>query len=394
MSKEEKVSDRFRKLLDGRKPYTWEAQVGFTRGTLPRVFNEHKIPGWELLRGVVHVENVNLHWLLEGDGPPFRVLRCTTDAQAEQELGRILDAQIIGTQQVAVYLAHHQGTLAVVVTWPQRLHTKRNDLEYVAVKILAGLLGPVTLGGLRQRLGRFRLFDLPLEWPDMERLGAGAMGNRELLGLDKEPGAAVIHRGMPLDAPADFDALLARLNLAPNPERIAVARTVGKPGTGSIHENPTARPVLLKTLGTDPNVYVSIPMASEVLEGGHLALRNQSPVAFRQEDLCRITGSGAVDLVVMPVATDRMEPVLKKGDMVLVDRQNAFLGPKEGAIFVLNLDGQLVFRRFSMRDKGEVRVYCQTPRERDGFVIHRERLDIIGQVIWAAVPLQPGAIPC
>lgn len=106
--------------------------------------------------------------------------------------------------------------------------------------------------------------------------------------------------------------------------------------------------------------------------------------AFRR-DWLREKGLQEKDLALVRADGDSMEPAISDGDLLLVDMSQKSLA-KEG-IFVVRLDDRLVAKRLQLDFTGGVYIKSENPAYE---TIHlgqedRERLDVVGRVVWAGV---------
>jgi phage repressor protein C with HTH and peptisase S24 domain len=91
------------------------------------------------------------------------------------------------------------------------------------------------------------------------------------------------------------------------------------------------------------------------------------------------------DLCLLRVAGDSMEPTLRAGDMILIDRRAT--RPDRESIYLLRMDGMLLARRLQALPGGLVKVSSDNPAV-DAFQasladIGSGKLSIFGRVVWA-----------
>ncbi|AFL76190.1 XRE family transcriptional regulator [Thiocystis violascens] len=104
-------------------------------------------------------------------------------------------------------------------------------------------------------------------------------------------------------------------------------------------------------------------------------------LAFRR-DWLRQTGIQADNLAVVRAVGDSMEPTIRHGDALLVDR--AKREPEGGYIYVLQIDHELRAKRLQRLADGRVRLGTDNVAYAEEF-IERDRLhqlEIVGRVVW------------
>ncbi len=104
-------------------------------------------------------------------------------------------------------------------------------------------------------------------------------------------------------------------------------------------------------------------------------------LAFRR-DWLRETGIQAANLAVVRAVGDSMEPTIRHGDALLIDR--AKREPVGDYIYVLQVDHELRAKRLQRLLDGRVRVGTDNPAYTEE-IIERDRLgqlEIVGRVVW------------
>ena len=129
------------------------------------------------------------------------------------------------------------------------------------------------------------------------------------------------------------------------------------------------------------NPWVDIPRLALGASAGPGALAGdeqaQDRLRFSQRWL-RTLGLDPAHLSVIEVAGDSMEPTLRDGDEILVDRS---IGPWRDGIHVVRIDDVLLVKRLEQGAAGTVRVisdnpaYANTDRARQDVVV-------VGRVVW------------
>lgn len=104
-------------------------------------------------------------------------------------------------------------------------------------------------------------------------------------------------------------------------------------------------------------------------------------LAFRR-DWLRQTGIQAANLAVVRAVGDSMEPTIRHGDALLIDR--AKREPESDHVYVLQVDHELRAKRLQRLTDGRVRVGTDNPAYTEE-IIERDRLsqlEIVGRVVW------------
>lgn len=120
------------------------------------------------------------------------------------------------------------------------------------------------------------------------------------------------------------------------------------------------------------------PPSAEDGTGGDALVFNEDWLRFeldaRPQDLCLLRAAG-----------DSMEPTLRAGDMILIDRRA--MRPDREGIYLLHMDGMLLARRLQALPGGLVKVSSDNPAVEAFQVkladIGSGKLSIFGRVVWA-----------
>lgn len=107
--------------------------------------------------------------------------------------------------------------------------------------------------------------------------------------------------------------------------------------------------------------------------------------AFRQ-DFLRASGIPQDKAVTMFVRGDSMEPVIKDGDMILIDQSDIM--PRDGFIYLMNLAGALMVKRLFRLPNGW-RIYSENAKYLPTDVLgdELESLKVFGRVRWFGMVL-------
>lgn len=134
--------------------------------------------------------------------------------------------------------------------------------------------------------------------------------------------------------------------------------------------------------------YEYLPLYDVQAAAGHGALVDREDIsdflAFKSAWIRRELGADPKDLYLISVEGDSMEPALRPGDVILVDRRQAESVPKDG-VYVLQMDGSLLVKRLQSMPGGKIRVTSDNPSYSPFELDKREsgNSGIIGRVVWA-----------
>lgn len=161
-------------ILNGRKKHPWGEALGFTRGTLTRLFNG-EIPSAEKLTPICRTENVSLTWLLEGIGEPYMVHHTYTDEETAELIKDHTD-----DESWQILVLKNQVYPAVILTLPATMQVGKSHIKYTAIEIIAGPAGPETLEAITGANALTQEIDV--DEFTMRRLYAGKVSNQEIFG--------------------------------------------------------------------------------------------------------------------------------------------------------------------------------------------------------------------
>lgn len=152
--------------------------------------------------------------------------------------------------------------------------------------------------------------------------------------------------------------------------RVPETRLGGRAGNGPVREGTIA------ALVTVPRIAIGASAGpggiAEIEERGR-------PIAF-DEGLLRDLGAGRRSaLSIIRVAGDSMEPTLRDGDDILVDRGATEI--RAGCIYVLRLDDLLMVKRLFRDERGLV-VRSDNPAHAEIAGFDPATLRVIGRVLW------------
>lgn len=138
-----------------------------------------------------------------------------------------------------------------------------------------------------------------------------------------------------------------------------------------------------------PSDYVAIPLYSGVraAAGAGAVVEHERPddvLMFKESWIRYELGAKPQDLYLIRVAGDSMEPTLRSGDTILVDRRA--IKPDREGVYIIRMNGMLLVKRLQAMPGGMIRVLSDnhvfaafdvTLTDLDG-----AELSIIGRVVW------------
>lgn len=106
-------------------------------------------------------------------------------------------------------------------------------------------------------------------------------------------------------------------------------------------------------------------------------------LAFREEWVRTELGTNPKNLVLISAIGDSMEPTLRAGDLLLVDRNAA--GVRQDAIYAFANNGELRVKRMQLKIDGSVVVKSDNPQYEAEFLSANQvsALRIVGRVVWS-----------
>jgi phage repressor protein C with HTH and peptisase S24 domain len=92
-------------------------------------------------------------------------------------------------------------------------------------------------------------------------------------------------------------------------------------------------------------------------------------------------GIDPVNLSLIAVDGDSMDPTLGDGDDIMVDHSAPFRPLRDG-IYVLRMDDVLLVKRIAMGPSGKLTIRSDNPQYPDWDDVKPESVNIIGRVVW------------
>lgn len=135
--------------------------------------------------------------------------------------------------------------------------------------------------------------------------------------------------------------------------------------------------------------YDLVPLYDVRAAAGHGAVVEDEQVidslAFKRQWIQQELHASPGDLYLIYVDGESMEPTLRPGDVILVDRRSAEAVPRDG-IYVLRMDGSLLVKRVQRLPGRQVKVTSDNPAYEPfnlSLETPGEDLAIVGRVVWA-----------
>lgn len=128
----ESFVDRLNFVLDDRKQTPWGRSLGFAGGSISSIFGG-RVPGSEILNVIHRAENVNLNWLLTGEGSPYIV----EYFQSADALSDYVCA-MLHEEEWVVHVVSHIDTACLVLTQPGAYEFKGKWVDYRMVHVIVG----------------------------------------------------------------------------------------------------------------------------------------------------------------------------------------------------------------------------------------------------------------
>ncbi|MBD0786707.1 transcriptional regulator [Vibrio sp. Y2-5] len=124
--------ERLNYVLQDRKQTPWGQSLGFTSTSISSMFKGHT-PGPEFLQGIRRAENVNLNWLLTGEGAPYIVEHFhSADALSDYVCAMLHD------EEWGIHIVSHIDKACIVLSQPGAYEFKGKLVNYRIVHVLVG----------------------------------------------------------------------------------------------------------------------------------------------------------------------------------------------------------------------------------------------------------------
>ena len=142
-----------------------------------------------------------------------------------------------------------------------------------------------------------------------------------------------------------------------------------------------------ETAGLLPSNTIFIPLFNvEASAGGGSLVEEEcivDRIAFKEDWIRNDLGVNPKDLALITTIGDSMEPTLRAGDMVLLDRSVEKI--KDEAIYAMSVDGMLLIKRVRWRADGGLTLLSDN-QDYEAVVIApdmKAALRVVGRLMWA-----------
>lgn len=136
-----------------------------------------------------------------------------------------------------------------------------------------------------------------------------------------------------------------------------------------------------------PDDFILVPRYDVAASMGNGSVIHSEQVvdhlAFREEWVRTELGTNPKNLILISAIGDSMEPTLRAGDLLLIDRNNE--GVKQDAIYAFSTNGELRVKRMQLKIDGSVVVKSDNPQY-EAEILNSEQahsLRVIGRVVWS-----------
>ncbi|HAS5696718.1 TPA: hypothetical protein I7E69_002000 [Vibrio cholerae] len=124
--------ERLHVLLKGRNKTTWGKALGFTSQSITAFFCGH-LPETEFLHAIRRTENVNLNWLLTGQGNPFIVQHFSDNSDFVETVDSML-----ADEDWTVYIGLFDDRVMLAFTQLGKFELKGKWIDYTLCEVLVG----------------------------------------------------------------------------------------------------------------------------------------------------------------------------------------------------------------------------------------------------------------
>lgn len=156
---------------------------------------------------------------------------------------------------------------------------------------------------------------------------------------------------------------------------------------GARADRPAAPAHVEREPAAVPSGFVLVPRYDVQASMGNGAVVHSEQIvdhlAFREEWVRTELRTNPKNLVLISAIGDSMEPTLRPGDLLLIDRCSS--GVKQDAIYAFSTDGELRVKRMQLMPGGRLVVKSDNPQYDTYNLTPAEatELKIIGRVIWS-----------
>jgi len=129
-------------VLGDRKKYPFGFSMGFSRGTINRLFSMEMAGNIDTFMAMRHAENLSLDWLLNGIGAPYVTRLTSTDNTTAELITHLFEGEPMDWQATVLT---DQITNLVILSQPAIYVVGKRTLDYTRLEVLTGPVGEGTL---------------------------------------------------------------------------------------------------------------------------------------------------------------------------------------------------------------------------------------------------------
>ncbi|WP_337909211.1 transcriptional regulator [Vibrio cholerae] len=126
------IQERLSFLLDGREMATWGSSLGLPPQITAELLSGHTLES-EFLHAIRRAENVNLDWLLKGEGNPFIVQHFSDDSDFAETVDSML-----ADEDLAVHVGFFKNQITLVFSQSGQYKLNGKWFDYTSCGILTG----------------------------------------------------------------------------------------------------------------------------------------------------------------------------------------------------------------------------------------------------------------
>lgn len=182
-----KINDRLLFLKGSRHVSAWERSAGIARGNLDRAIKDGHLSDENIIK-LRQYENLNVNWLLCGDGSPYQYSVFPSDVTLSEQLQAHCADEVGRWALTVVQRKSDLVFCAVVLSMPGQYLAKAKDIEswidYSIIEVLCGPIGHYCFAAILGNVWAATT-QLLLDDHDAARLCTGFIGSYE---LTKDPG--------------------------------------------------------------------------------------------------------------------------------------------------------------------------------------------------------------
>lgn len=165
-------------VLKNRKKTPWGKLLGLTSTSISSMFKGHT-PGPEFLNAIGRAENVNLNWLLTGNGTPYIVNHYLLARDLHNQLVCMLE-----DEKWVTYVCLLEECTIVVLSQPGQYDFKGTWIDYTILEVIVGQGSEELAKWLRNRSSCSEILIPNLIPSDIIAIANGTIGTYQLLNAE------------------------------------------------------------------------------------------------------------------------------------------------------------------------------------------------------------------